>query len=231
MPRLPPVDMSPQARLCARFISGDTYSARTCFQSQSSSSATSWARPVSVPWPISERAMRTTVVSSGPITAHMPTSLPPAEAVVCASASPVAVLPPWMLQPRAKPPPIAVTEPRNERRASAILLPMVLPLCLTGERGGGVHGLADALIGAAAADVGHRVVDIRVAGLRVGLEQRGGGHDLPRLAVAALRHVVLQPGGLHGMAESVGGQAFDRGDLRIAHSTDRHRTGAGGDPV
>ena len=33
MPRLPPVDMSPQARLCARFSSGDTYSARTCFQS------------------------------------------------------------------------------------------------------------------------------------------------------------------------------------------------------
>ena len=34
----------------------------------SSSSATSWARPVMVPWPISERAMRMTTVSSGLIT-------------------------------------------------------------------------------------------------------------------------------------------------------------------
>ena len=49
---------------------------RTLFQSQSSSSATSWARPVIVPCPISERAMRTVVVSSGPITAQMPTSAP-----------------------------------------------------------------------------------------------------------------------------------------------------------
>ncbi len=49
MPRLPPVDMSPQARLLARFASGETNSPRTLFQSQSSSSATNWARPVIVP--------------------------------------------------------------------------------------------------------------------------------------------------------------------------------------
>ena len=39
----------------------------TFFQSHSSSSATSCARPVMVPWPISERAMRITQVSSGRI--------------------------------------------------------------------------------------------------------------------------------------------------------------------
>ena len=74
MPRLPPVDMSPQARLRARFSSGDTYSARTNFQSASISSATSWASPVIVPCPISDRAIRTTTVSSGCTTAHTPTS-------------------------------------------------------------------------------------------------------------------------------------------------------------
>src|SRR5207244_284558 len=39
--------------------------------------------------------------------------------------------------------------------------------------------------------------------------QRGGGHDLPRLAVAALRHVFLDPRALHGV-RAVLGEAFDR---------------------
>jgi len=50
MPRLPPVDMSPQARFLARLSSGLTYSAVTLLHSRnSSSSATSCARPVRVP--------------------------------------------------------------------------------------------------------------------------------------------------------------------------------------
>ena len=55
----------PQARLRARFWPGVGYSVRTLDQSASSSSATNWARPVSVPWPISLRAMRMTMVLSG----------------------------------------------------------------------------------------------------------------------------------------------------------------------
>ena len=50
------------------FSPGVGYSVVTFDQSHSSSSATSWARPVSVPCPISERAMRITTVSSGLIT-------------------------------------------------------------------------------------------------------------------------------------------------------------------
>ena len=65
MPRLPPVEKSPHTRLRATFWPGVGYSDVTFDQSHSSSSATSWARPVSVPWPISERAMRMTTVSSG----------------------------------------------------------------------------------------------------------------------------------------------------------------------
>ncbi len=49
MPRLPRVDMSPQARLRARLASGATYSARTYSQLASISSATSCASPVIVP--------------------------------------------------------------------------------------------------------------------------------------------------------------------------------------
>ena len=78
MPRLPPVDMSPHTRLRARFWPGVMRSTATFFQSHSSSSATSWARPVSVPCPISERAMRMTTVSSGLITTQALTSAPAA---------------------------------------------------------------------------------------------------------------------------------------------------------
>ncbi len=76
MPRLPPVPMSPQTRLRARFWPGVGYSVLTFFQSHSSSSATSWARPVSVPWPISERAMRMMTSSLGLMKTQAPTSLP-----------------------------------------------------------------------------------------------------------------------------------------------------------
>src|SRR5437773_7759746 len=54
-PRLPPVEKSPQARLRATLWPGVGYSITTLFQSQSSSSAMSCARPVIVPWPISAR--------------------------------------------------------------------------------------------------------------------------------------------------------------------------------
>ena len=80
MPRLPPVEKSPQARLRATLWPGVGYSVVTFDQSHSSSSATSWARPVSVPWPISERAMRITTVSSGRITTQTPISGEPSAA-------------------------------------------------------------------------------------------------------------------------------------------------------
>jgi hypothetical protein len=74
MPRLPPVEKFFHTRLRATFWPGVGYSHVTFDQSHSSSSATSWQRPVSVPWPISERATRTTTVSSGLITTQALTS-------------------------------------------------------------------------------------------------------------------------------------------------------------
>src|ERR1019366_6724341 len=180
MPWLPPVDMLPQASLLARFTSGATYSARTLLQSASSSSATNCARPVHVPCPISDRAIRTTVVSSGLMTAQMPTAAPPP---ACASAGPP---PPGIFQPSAKPPPAAAAATMNRRRSSLMVSLMVPPPSRVVAVGRGVDRIADALIGAAAADVRHRRVDIGVGRLgRLG-QQRHRRHDLAGLAVAAL---------------------------------------------
>src|SRR5690606_35024640 len=85
---------------------------------------------------------------------------------------------------------------------------------------GFVDGGADAHIrGAGAYVAAHRVVDVGVGGLGVLREQGRGGHDLSRLAVAALGHVELAPGRLHGLPDSVGVHAFDRGDLLAGHGS------------
>src|SRR5258705_9293210 len=114
MPRLPPVLISPQARLRARLVPGVICSVVTLFQSHSSSSATSWARPVIVPWPISERAMRITQVSSGLMATHILTSVP-LLAAPCAIAAPN---PHGRVNPSASPPPAAAGPTTNLRRGS-----------------------------------------------------------------------------------------------------------------
>src|SRR5882672_5422027 len=209
--------MSPHTRLRARFWPGKTCSVATFFQSHSSSSATSWASPVSVPCPISERAMRTTQVLSGLTTTQALTSVPGA---VAASADPMK----GSLKPSASPPPVAAEltmNLRRERFVARVVFFMVVSSGLLDHLGSQVHARADALVGAAAADVGHRRVDIGVARLRVFPEQRSGRHDLSGLAVAALRHVERRPGPLHGMG--VGrGESFD-GDDPVAGLDDADR--------
>src|SRR6476659_10123777 len=199
MPRLPPVPISPQARLLARLRPGVTPSVVTLLQSHSSSSATSCARPVSVPCPISERAMRITQVSSGLIATQMLTSFAAAPFCACANGT---------FSPRARPPPATAAEPTmNLRRESCLPLPNVIFLMAPSLRlaaGGYATGchvdcFADALISAATADVGHRLVDVLVGRPRILLQQRRRRHDLTGLAVAALRHVDRGPGLLHRM--------------------------------
>ena len=68
IPRLPPVEKLPHARLRTMLAPGVGYSVVTFDQSHSSSSATICARPVSVPCPISDLAIRITTVSSGRMT-------------------------------------------------------------------------------------------------------------------------------------------------------------------
>src|ERR1700716_309332 len=103
MPRLPPVPISPQARLLLRLRPGEMPSVVTLLQSHSSSSATSCAMPVSVPCPISERAIRITQVSSGLIATQMLTSV--AAPCACAASTPHGTF-----NPSARPPPAPAPE-------------------------------------------------------------------------------------------------------------------------
>src|SRR5690349_1646449 len=58
----------------------------------------------------------------------------------------------------------------------------------------------DALIGAAAANIGAHMLDnLLAARLRIVFEEIGRAHDLAGLAVAALRHALGEPGFLHRM--------------------------------
>src|SRR5438093_6210214 len=170
MPRLPPVDISPQTRWRARFWPGVIDSVVTFFQSHSSSSATSWARPVRVPCPISERAMRITHVSSALTTTQAWTSAP-ASAALCASAESD---PNGRRTPMARPPAAAAVPTMKLRREKfASFMSRLLPA------GRHVYRGADALIGAAPTDVGHGVVDVPVGRLGL-LPQKGRrSYDLP----------------------------------------------------
>src|SRR5438309_7738522 len=156
MPRLPPVAKSPQMRLRATLWPGVGYSVVTFDQSHSSSSATIWARPVSVPCPISERAIRITTVSSGRMTTQAFTSGEPSWARTT-------LAPNGILRPRASPAPAAALPMTKERRLSfGVLVIMPAPLGLRR----GVNGLAHLLEGAAPTDVGVLRVDIGVGRLR-----------------------------------------------------------------
>ena len=85
---------------------------------------------------------------------------------------------------------------------------------------------------------GHALPDLRVGRVRVAIEQRLRGQDLPVLAEAALRHLLVDPGLLHRVQLAVLRQPFERGDLGALHrghrpdarphrlALDEHRAGA-----
>src|SRR6476646_6602092 len=190
--------MSPHTRLRARFAPAEGNSVVTFDQSHSSSSATSWARPVRVPCPISTRATRITTVSSGLITTQALIS-------GVASAAAAAPVPNGMWKPRERPPTAADEPARKRRRETACIVIVVSP---SADFGGELHRRLDAIVRAAATDVGHHRDDVVLARLRIVAEKRRRGHDLARLAVAALRNVELRPRALHRM-RAVRGKAFD----------------------
>src|SRR6266700_5157595 len=216
MPRLPPVAMSPQMRLRARFWPGVTHSATTFFQSHSSSSATSWASPVSEPCPISERAIRITTVSSGRNTTQALTSGVPSAARTTAGP------PNGTSNPRARPAPAAAVPTTKARRLSWGKWFMASSSSVRG----GVNGFTHLLEGAAAADVGNGVVDVSVSRLGLLLEQSCDRHDHAALAIAALRNVVIDPGLLHLGQYDVDREALDRGDVLADGVAGLHATGS-----
>ena len=87
---------------------------------------------------------------------------------------------------------------------------MALPL--TARRDGLLNGRTNAVVGPTAADVAHFAINFFIGRVRVGLQQRCGGHYLAGLAVAALGNVQIQPGLLQGMG-AIRREAFDRHDL------------------
>src|SRR6478672_9999078 len=211
MPRLPPVEKSPHARFRRTLSPGVGYSILTLDQLHSSSSATSCARPVIVPCPISERTTRMLTLSSGPIATQTPTSGEPS----CARAM---VGPKGRRKPSARPPVTAAEPTMKERRFSLMASPSGLGRVACG----GVDRFPDLLESAAAADVGDRGIDVRVGGLGLLLQQRRDRHDHARLAVAALWHVVRDPGLLHLVQLAALGEAFDGGDALAFDRADRH---------
>src|SRR5689334_2264964 len=213
MPRLPPVENSPQGRLRFTLSPGVGYSMRTFDQSHSSSSATSCARPVIVPCPISERTTRIFTVSSGAIATQTPTSGEPS----CARAT---AGPNGRRKPSARPPVTAAEVTRNVRRFISMSSSLDFGVAV----GCHVDRFPHLLERSATADVGDRGVDVRVGRIRFVFQQRGGGHDHARLAIAALRHVVLQPGLLHLVQLPALREAFDGGDLLAGGRA--HRKGA-----
>src|SRR5881296_3846950 len=194
---LPPVPCMPNIGLMYALSAGAD-SMRIFDQSASSSSASSIGSDVVTPWPISERSTTTTTLSSAPMRSHA------FGAKGAAAAARAPCRPPagrW--KPRTRPAPATPAASRNSRR-------LICAALMSRSLRGAMDGGADALVGAAATDVGHGRVDIGVRGMRILREQRRGGHDLPRLAVAALRHVFLDPRALHRV-RAVLGEPFDRG--------------------
>src|ERR1700731_3710122 len=85
----------------------------------------------------------------------------------------------------------------------------------------GLDSRSNLLIGAAPADVSrHSLVDVRVVGLMIVLEQRRGRHYLAGLAVAALRYVEPNPCLLDWMKATVP-ETFDSCNLAPGCRTHR----------
>src|SRR5215510_5323820 len=125
-------------------------------------------------------------------------------------------------KPRSKPPPIALVAVRKLRREGEASSRVLISHLLVGDARGLLDGGADTRIRAAAADVpGHGTVDVRIARLGVGGEQRACRHDLAGLAVPALRHVEREPGGLDFLAGGGGADGFDGDDPLADHRRNR----------
>src|SRR5450830_840665 len=108
---------------------------------------------------------------------------------------------PGRLTPSVRPPPTSAVTLRKSRR----VVVMAISSGLAHFRGGALDGGADAVVGAATANVAaHGVFDVGIAGVLVGAQQRGGTHQLARLAIAALRHIVRNPGFLQRMGIVLG---------------------------
>jgi hypothetical protein len=92
--------------------------------------------------------------------------------------------------------------------------------------GGFVDGRANAMIGAAAAEITtERIIDVAVGWFPVCCQQGNRGYHLARLTVAALRDVELSPGRLNDISY-LSGDALDGNDVAAYSISDRCLAGA-----
>src|SRR3989442_5797015 len=189
---------------------------RTRDQSASSSSATAIGSAVRIPCPISARCA--TMVTS-------PVSSMDTNAVgLNRGASMTRAVGGLLANPRGRrrspitrPPAAAAPPMRKPRR---LMFSRIAAMAGPSRRG--LDRRANALIGAAAADVAcHGLVDVVVGGLRRFREQAGGLHDLAALAVAALRDVEAPPRRLDAATDRCGTDALDGRDLLACRGRDR----------
>src|SRR6516164_2824168 len=132
----------------------------------------------------------------------------------------------WNPRTNAPASPLCRTARREGERARRLRGDIGSLLCLAVARGA-LDRLADADIGAAAADVScHRRVDVRIIRVWRVSEQSRRRHDLTRLAIAALDDFQIQPGLLYLRSAWIGAHAFDRGDGAVADRTDRQQARA-----
>src|SRR6267378_4677042 len=123
-------------------------------------------------------------------------------------------------KPTASPPPMAVEAFRKSRRVIRMALSGLDLLRRRMDRG------SDPRIRAAAAEVGHGLVDVPVRRIGLRAQQRHCGEDLAALAVSALRHLMLDPGLLHRVELPALRKAFDRHDALASGCGRRERARA-----
>ena len=238
MPRLPPVDISPQTRLRGEVLAGgdqlDGDLLPVALELLGDELREAGVRALSHLRAHDADHARVVGLDDDPRV-----ELGSRAAAPCAAAVP---MPNGSWKPSASPPPAAAERTMNLRRERLVPLPRILFSRSTSSRSGfrccdrrrrrcrpwrppgaPPPGCAGRCRSGRCWSSPRRC---RVGRLRLLPEQRRGGHDLPRLAVAALRHVELRPRLLHGM-RAVGRQALDGDDpVGGLHASDRDRTGA-----
>src|SRR4249920_610725 len=172
-------------------------SRRTSSHLTSSSSAMIWARPVPMCWPISALTICIVVLPSGVMVNQIDGVKACEPSPSAASAFPPSTSPgsPMLRNPL---PASTAERTRKSRRVSPTSVESDILCALLHDLGGAFDRTDDPGVGGAAAQVAvHAVDDLLVGRVGISGEQRGGLHDLSRLAVAALRHLLLDPGLLH----------------------------------
>src|SRR5215216_1229625 len=113
---------------------------------------------------------------------------------------------------------LRLSRPNPTGRSSTLAMDLQLPLEVLRHRrllmlGGPADRLDDVRVARAAADLARdRLADLVVARVRIGVQQRAGGHDHARRAEAALEAVLLHEALLRGVELAVALHVLDRAD-------------------